>query len=223
MSWRRIASIVGALLLIAMFTSLAGGIWLETMLSAPDYLVRIAANESQVVAGVLLELANCAAVVGIGVLMFPVFKRYHEGLALAYAGFRIVEAAILAVAAIIPLVVVTLSQLYGAASAPDAASFEALGTSWMAARTQLTGLVVPVFFSLGALLFYSLLYRSKLVPRFISVWGLIAVAAVFTVNLLAAFGLTTSAQIVFVLPIILNEIFLGIWLIVRGFDSSAMA
>ena len=63
----------------------------------------------------------------------------------------------------------------------------------------------------------------KLVPRFISVWGLIAVAAVFTVNGLVAFGLSTSTHIVFVLPIALKEVFFGIWLIVRGFSAPEVA
>jgi hypothetical protein len=214
---------VGALFLIAMVTSLAGGIWLDTMLSVPDYLATLSASETQVITGVLLELINCVAVVGIGVLMYPVLKKTSEGLALGYAGLRIVEAVILVVATVSPLVLITLSQEYIAAGAPDAAFFQALGTVLVAARAQITGLLVPVFFSLGALLFYSLLYRSKLVPRFISVWGLIAVVAVFTVNVLAAFGMSTDAQIVFVLPMILNEIFLGIWLIVRGFSSVAIA
>ena len=80
-----------------------------------------------------------------------------------------------------------------------------------------------VFFSLGALVFYYLLYRSKLVPRFIPIWGFIAVALVFTWNFLAAFDISLPGAVIFVLPIILNEIFLGIWLIVKGFDPSAIA
>ena len=87
----------------------------------------------------------------------------------------------------------------------------------------MAGLIVPVFFSLGAVLFYYLLYRSRLVPRFISVWGFIAVALVLAWNLLETFGISISAGMVFGLPIILNEIILGIWLIVKGFTTSAIA
>ena len=79
--------------------------------------------------------------------------------------------------------------------------------------------MTPVFFSLAALLLYIFLYRSRLVPRFISIWGLIAVISLFTWNMVMAFGLSFSAGMVFVLPMILNEIFLGFWLIVRGFES----
>jgi hypothetical protein len=215
---KRTARIVGALFLIAMVTSLVGGVWLESILSAPDYLLTVSANETQVIIGVLLELANCAAVVGIAAMLFPILKEQSEALALGYAGIRVVEAAILSAAVISPLLLITLSQEYVAAGAPDAAYFQTLGTLVLAARAHLAGLLVPVFFSLGALLLYSLLYQSRLVPRFISVWGLIAVALLLTWNLLESFDVHISAGMVFGLPIILNEIFLGIWLIVRGFN-----
>jgi Domain of unknown function (DUF4386) len=82
----------------------------------------------------------------------------------------------------------------------------------------------PLFFSLGAMLFYTLLYRSRLLPCFISVWGFIGAALILIMNI-ANLGadLGLGVTLVFVLPIILNEIFLGIWLIVRGFNPSAAA
>lgn len=109
------------------------------------------------------------------------------------------------------------------AGASDASYFQTLGNSFIAVRGHLISQILGIFFSLGALLFYYLLYQSRLVPRFISVWGLIAVVLVFTWNFLELLGLSITAGIVFGLPIILNEIFLGIWLIVKGFDSSAFA
>jgi Domain of unknown function (DUF4386) len=219
---RGTAVIVGALFLIAMVTSLAGGIWLESILGAPDYLSAVSANKLQVLTGSLLELINCIAVVGIAVGMFPVFKKFSEALALGYVAFRVIEATVLVVAVISPLALIPLGQAYVAAGSSDASSFQAAGSLLVAVRVQLAGLLVPIFFGVGALLFYSLLYRSRLVPRFISVWGLIAVVSLLAWNLLVSFGLSISAGIVFGLPIILNEIFLGIWLIARGFNPRAV-
>jgi hypothetical protein len=217
------ARIAGVLFLTAMVTSLVGGGWLESILAAPDYLATIAANETQVIVGVLLELINCAAVVGIAVVLFPVLKRHSEALALGYVGIRVVEAVILIVAVISPLLLITLSQEYVAVGPSDASYFQTLGALFIAARAYLTGLLTSVFFGLGAVLLYYSLYQSKLVPRFISVWGFIGVASVLTWNLLEAFGMSISAGMVFGLPIILNEILLGIWLIVKGFNSSPIA
>jgi Domain of unknown function (DUF4386) len=218
---RRTAVIVGAFFLIAMVTSLAGGIWLESILGAPDLLSNVSANRVQVLTGSLLELINCLAVVGIAVAMFPIFKKHGEALALGYVAFRVIEAAVLVVAALSPLALILLSEQYLAAGSSDASSFQALGALLMAVRAQLAGLLVPIFFGVGALLFYSLLYRSRLVPRFISVWGLIAVVSLLAWNLLETFDMSISAGMVFGLPIILNEIFLGIWLIARGFNPKA--
>jgi hypothetical protein len=223
MSTKRTARIVGALFLLAMATSLFGGIWLDSMTTATDYLSALAAQETQVLLGVLLELVNCIAVVGIAAALFPLMRVQNEAVAAGYLGIRVVEAVGLSVAVISPLLLVTLSQDYVAAGASDAAYFQTAGALVMAAREQLASLLTPVFFSLGALLLYYFLYRSRLIPRFIPVWGFIAVAALFTWNLLVAFGLSVSAGMVFVLPMILNEIFLGIWLIAKGFDSPALA
>ena len=220
---RSAARIAGALFLIAMVTSLVGGIWLESILAAPDYLTSVSANETQVIVGVLLELINCAAVVGIAAVLFPILKEHSGRIARGYFGFRILEAAILSVAVISPLVLVTLSKQYVAAGAPDAPYFQTSGALVLEARGQLAGLLTPVFFSLGAVLLYYSLYQTKRVPRFISVWGLIAAVLVLAWNLLQTFGIEVSAGLLFGLPIILNEIFLGFWLIVRGFSPSAIA
>ena len=215
------ARIVGALFLIAMVTSLAGGIWLESITGATDYLVGVSAQKTQVLVGVLLELVNCVAVVGIAAALFPLMKKHSDALAAGYLGTRVVEAVILAVAAVSPLLIVTLSQEYVAAGAGDAAHFQTAGALVMAARGHLASLLTPIFFSLAALLLYYFLYRSRLVPRFIPIWGFVAVAALFTWNMLEAFGLHISAGMVFALPMILNEIFLGIWLLAKGFSAPA--
>jgi hypothetical protein len=221
-STNRTARIVGALFLTAMVTSLLGAALIESILNAPDYLMNVSAKETQVVIGVLLELIDGTAVVGIAVMMFPIFKKDNEALALGYVAFRIIEAVIIITGVISPLILIALSQEYLTAGAPVASYFQTLGASFLTARAYLVGRMLGIFFSLGALLFYYLLYRSKLVPRFISIWGFIAVALVLAWNLLEIFGIRVSVGIILGLPIILNEIFLGIWLIAKGFNSSAI-
>jgi hypothetical protein len=204
-------------------SSLIGGIWLESILTAPDFLVSVSAKETQVVMGVLLELINGIAVIGIAVMMFPLFKKQNEALALGYVAFRIIEAVIIIAAVITPLTLIALSQSYLIAGAPEASNLLTLGSSFLVVRELLVGQMIGIFFSLAALLFFYLLYQSKLVPRFISVWGLISVALVFTWNLLELFGISISAGMILALSMILNEIFLAIWLIVKGFNLSAIA
>jgi hypothetical protein len=215
---KKTAIIVGVLFLTAMVASLLGAGLIESVLNTPDFLMNAFPNKSLVVSGVLLELINGMAVVGIAVMMFPLFKKYSEALALGYVSFRIIEAVIAIAAVISPLTLIALSQEYLTAGEAAAPFLQTLGTAFIAARALLVGQLLGIFFSLGALLFYYLLYRSKLVPRFISIWGLIAVALVFSWNLLEIFGIQVSFGIILGLPIILNEIFLGIWLIFKGFN-----
>lgn len=223
MNTNKIARIVGALFLIAMVTSLVGGLWLESIITAADYLTAVSAQETQVVTGVLLELINGVAVVGIGVFMFPIFKKHDEALALGYFAARVLEGVIIIAAVVSPLALIAISQEYVAVGAADASRLEAAGTTFLAARTVLAGQLLGIFFGLAALLFFYLLYRTRLVPRFISVWGLLAAVSVLAWNLLETFGISVSFGMILALPIILNEVFLGFWLIIRGFSSPAVA
>lgn len=209
---KKTAVTVGTLFLIAMAASLVGGGLVQSVISAPEPFVAVSENETLLVLGTLLELVNAIAVVGIGVLMFAVLKRHNETQAVGYLSLRIVEAVFCSLIVVSPLSLIWLGQNQSQASA-------ALS---IAERAGISGLLVPVFFSLGALLLYSSLYQSKLLPRFIPVWGLAAAVLILTLNLLSIFGLELGVGInmVFALPIILNEIFMGIWLIARGFNPS---
>ena len=221
-STRRTATVVGVLFLTAMGASLVGGGLIGSALDVSDPLAAAHSSSAKVVAGVLLELVNCAAVVGIAVLLFPILRRRSQAVAFGYVGFRIIETALIAVAAVIPLALIELGQTYAGA---EGDSIGGLGPALLASREQLLGLGVATFFCLGATLLYSLLYRSRLVPRFISVWGLIGVVSVFALNVIQAFagGEATSATMVLAVPIITNEIFLGIWLLTRGFTEAPPA
>ncbi len=222
-SYRKTAIVVGALYLISYVGVFAGAALVEPVLSGPDILANVYPNRSQLILGVLVELVNAIAVIGIGALLFPVLKRQNEGLALGYAGVRVVEgiASVLVSVSVLPLI--DLSREYIAGGAADAASLQAAGALALAQRHWASDLLLLVFFALGALILYTLLYQSRLLPRFIPIWGFIAVAMVVAGNLLPVPGMEEGfhpAQLLF-FPIILNELFLAVWLIVKGFRSPA--
>jgi hypothetical protein len=218
---RRTAIFVGVLFLIALVAAIMGGTLIDGILGEADYLEQVSAKETQILIGVLLELINGVAVVGIAALLFPILKRQDEGLALSYVALRIVETIVIIAALVAPAVLLGLAQEYAAAPAADVPSLQVTGASWLEVRERLVGQFTGIFFGLAALLLYYLLYRSRLVPRLISVWGLVAVVLILTWNLMKLFDLDTSAGMIFGLPIILNEFFLALWLIVKGFNTSA--
>jgi hypothetical protein len=219
---KKSSRIVGILFLAAMVASLLGAGLVESILSAPDYLKEISENETQLVIGVLFELMNGVAVIGIGVLMFSILRQHNETIARGYLALRIVEAVFCSVIVISPLSLMALSQEYLKAGATEAAVFQITGALSIAERASVANLLIPIFFGLGALVLYSSLYQSKLLPRFISVWGFVAAVLAIINNILLTFTVELSMVIslIFVLPIITNEIFLGIWLIVKGFGPA---
>jgi hypothetical protein len=195
---------------------------MESILGVEDYLASVSTEKTQVVMASLLEIINCVMVVGIAALMYPLIKQNSGFLGIGYVGFRVIEASILIAAVLCPLLLVVLSQEYDFVGSGAGAYFETLGVLIKSAREYLTGLLTATFFSLGALLFYYFLYQTKIVPRFIAVWGFIAVPLMLAWNLIEAFGISLSFGIVFGLLIILNEIFLGVWLIAKGFNAEAI-
>lgn len=218
---KKTAVIVGGLFLTAMVTSLVGAGMIEPVLSDPQGLAALAENQMILVAGVLLELVNAVAVVGIATLMFPVLRKHTEVLAVGYVGIRLIEAAMQIIGDMIPLTLLDVSRGTLTAGAAELAALDATSTVWIAARGQLIGTMLGIFFSLGALLFYTALVQSRLVPRWLSVWGLVGAVLILAWNLSGIFGLELSAGLVLALPMILNEIILGIWLIVKGFEPAA--
>ncbi len=217
---RRSAAIMGVLFLIAMTASLMGGGFLETILGSPAYLTNISDHTNQIWTGVFLELINCIAVVGIATMLFPFIKMHNQQMAIGYVSFRIIEAVFLTICAIIPLSILNLNQEYLQAGTANAAWFKYAGNLMIAARADIAGLLAPIFFSLGALIFYTFLYQTKLLPRFISIWGFMGVVLILALNLLK---LDFSIGMILALPIILNEIFQGFWLIIKGFNEEAVS
>jgi len=79
--------------------------------------------------------------------------------------------------------------------------------------------VIP--FALGALMFYVLLYQSRLVPRWLSAWGLVAAALYIVPPLGSMFGLSSLG--VLMAPLFLQEMVMAVWLIAKGFNPREVA
>lgn len=224
-STRKTAIIVGVLFISATVTSSLYYVIVTPILNAPDYLVKFTENANQVIIGVLFYLIDCAAVVAIPIMLYPIFKKYNERLALGYVGTRIIESVTLIVGHMSPLSILTLSREYVQTAVTDVPQFQASGTLLLAVHdwTHLIG--VEIVFSISALILNYLLYKSKLVPRFVSVWGFIGAILLLAFGLLHMFGFSpiSAISMIFTLPIAINEMVLAIWLIAKGFNPSAIA
>jgi hypothetical protein len=210
--YRKTAVIVGLLFIIGDIAGVLSVLLTGGLLKGPDAITKIAANQNQVVLGALLVLVMGFALALIPVVLFPVFKKYNEVLALGCVVFRgALESVAYMATAGAWLLLVELSREHAATA--GAPYFQTLSTL-LAGST--TAWLTSIVFSLGSLLFYYLFYQSRLVPRWLSVWGLVGAVLYLASPLLDmlghGFGLLMA-------PLAVAEIVLAVWLIVKGLDS----
>jgi hypothetical protein len=217
-SQRKTAIIVGILFLIATVILIVGGIF-SLSIYEPDYLTTVSENKNQVILGSLLEIVAAAAVVGIPIAMFPILKKYNEGLALGYVGTRIFEGLTIFLNTIILLVLLSLSNQFVNTSTPDVSYFENTGALLLGVR-EWGSLLVDFSFPIGAVIFNYLLYKTKLTPKWIAILGLIGGALWLATTPVRMYGFSPEWMDFLATPIAFQEMILAVWLIVKGFNTS---
>ncbi len=224
-TYRRSGIVTGILFIVATAAGFPS-LFALAPVNAPDYLTGIAANEPRVIAGALLVFIMGWACAGIGISMYPVLRRHNEGLALGAAGFRIIEGVFHCIAAVLFLLLATLSRGFIAAGPAALAQFQGLGALLHEGRTWVGDVAAILSWCIGASLYYWLFFRTRLVPRWLSAWGLGGIALVVVAAVLVLFRQIASgstAQTLMSFPIAVQEMVLAVWLIVRGFNPSAGA
>ncbi len=225
-TYRKTAISVGVLFIIATVINVLGNvIFLDPVLDAPNYLVRLSANENQVIFGGLLVFFSALASASIAIWLYPVLRKHHEALALGSVAFRAMEGMLYILGVVGLLALLALSQECVKAGASNASAFQVSGTILLAIK-KWAGQLGVIAFTMGALMYYYVLYQSRLVPRWLSGWGLLAAALSLAAALLGIFGQIIPMSTVFILlqlPIGVQEMVLAVWLIARGFNPSAVA
>jgi uncharacterized protein DUF4386 len=194
-SVRRTARIVGVLFLAGFLAYGVGTLIATDIVRSADR----SGSPALFVTGAALMLLNSAFVIGIGVLMFPILRAHNQGVAAGYLGARIFEGVVLAIGVVV-LIVVT-------------------GSAAIDANTVFYN-IAEAGLAIGSLFFCALLFRTRLVPRFLAGWGFIGYACFAAGTLLVLFGVA-GAGLVGAIPGGLFEVTFGVWLIARGFASTA--
>lgn len=221
-SLRRRAAIVGVLYILGTASGICSGI-VKPYFGAPDYLIKVSGNANPVILGALFVLAMGLSLAMIPILMYPILKRQNETLAIGYVVFRgALETATYIITAFCWILSVALGRKVVQTGANDPTLFAIGG-----ALTDLgaASVITTIFFITGALMFYFLLYKSRLVPHWISVWGIVAALPYMASGLLVLFGAVGSgstAETVLILPMFVQEMVLAVWLIAKGFNANAI-
>lgn len=219
-NYRKTAIIVGVLFIIGTVSGVLSVLVTGSILEVPNYLEQIAANQNQVVAGAILVLTMGLSLAMVPVVIYPLLKKHNRVLALGSVVFRGALEGIMYIGMVVSwLLLIVLSQEYIAAGDADIAHYLTLGTL-LSKADGLMNIVLQIVFSTGGLMFYTQLFQTRLVPRWLSGWGLIASLPYLAWGFLAIFGLEFGILMV---PLALLEMVLAVWLIVKGFDKQAVA
>jgi Domain of unknown function (DUF4386) len=215
--FRTTARIVGVLYLAGMVVGIGGNVLIQSILGAPDPST-IAANSMLLALGAVLWLSTVAGDAAHGILMFPVLKPHSERAAVGYLTARIIDATFIAVMALLILVQIPVGIEYLNAGSSDTSYLQALSAVLTKANLYAYEFAM-ITVGVAGLILCSMFYRTQLVPRLLAVWGLIGYAILLLGSVLQVLGFNLNS--IQAIPGGLWELFIGVWLIVKGFSTSS--
>ncbi|MBI5031929.1 MAG: DUF4386 domain-containing protein [Chloroflexi bacterium] len=219
-TFRTTARVVGVVYLAGFVVGIGGNIMILSILGAPNHLATITANSMMLAIGAILWLLAVVGDVAHGVLMFPILKQHSERIAFGYLAARIVDAVFIAVMVLFMLIQIPLGSEYLKAASSNSSFLQSLSNVSVQA-SQYAYFIGMSALGLAGLMLNYMFFRANLVPRWIAVWGLIGYAIIFAGMVSAVMG--SGLGDVSSLPGGLWEVFVGVWLIAKGFNSSAVA
>jgi len=226
--FRKISMFVGILFIIGTGAGILSGVVTQPILTAPGYLQNIAAHETQWIVGTLLILVMGLPLAMVPVALFPILKKQNEVLAIGAIVFRgVLEAISYILMVTCFLLLLTVGKQASISSgASQLASFQDLGNLLRSASSWFE-LILAIVFSIGSIMINFLLYQMKLIPRWLSGWGLIGSILYFAAPLVSMLSpqhpaLSFDTAIGFLIgPLALQEMVFALWLLVKGFNPSA--
>jgi len=219
-STRRIAVVAGVLFVLATASSLVAATFVPALAGA-DYLSGVALHVDGMAVAALFYVVAAFASVGIAISMYPVMRRSAAGLALGSVVFRALEAAFYMVAVVCLLSLLEVGRQYATATGADRTALLAVGDTLVGIREH-ASVVAVLAFCLGAFLYYALFFQARLVPRWLSGWGIVAIVLLLIACVLALFSSNPiTGYVALALPLAVQEMVLAVWLIVVGFGPSA--
>jgi len=223
MTYSKNAKAGGILLLAAIVTGILS-VAFNVAMDDQNYLSKVASNENSLIISTLLIMLMALACAGIAISFYPVLKRYSTSLDLASVACRVAEAIAFLALTAFTFSIISISRLYVGTTGNEAASLETIGRILNITGDKFGSIIATTAFSIGAFIYYFIFFKTKLIPRWIAIWGMIAMLGYITSVIMVIFGAESFSPIVVALnlPTLGNELFLGVWLIVKGFNSKAI-
>jgi len=210
--------VIGALFLVGFLFYGVGAALVTSVTGGPDFLATISAHQTTLVIGAFLMLLNTVVDVGKGVLFFPILENHGKRSALAYLAFIVVQVVLLDIGVVGLLMIAPLGHLAvdaGQGTAPWAQPLGSLLVQW----NNMAYAIGEATLGVGGLFLCALLYRSRLVPRFLAVGGFIGYVTLMVGMVAEIFGIHIGLMLS--VPGIFFEVGLPLWLFIKGFEPEA--
>ena len=213
----------GIFFIIAFLSYGIGSGLVDSLVTVPDFLSNIYDNQTMIVVAVfLMAIVHSFVNIGLAVVMLPILEPYHKRLTYGYLSAAIMATTVLAVGTLFLLLLIPLSNEYVNAGSAAAPHFETIGILLKQGGIYAYHMGMAIW-AIGGVMFVSVLYKSKLIPRLMSVWGIIGYVILASGSVMEIFGHNDMVEIISVAPGGLFEITLSILLIAKGFSASAIA
>lgn len=228
MSYRRTEIFVALLWIITAAGAIGGAILVNPIINAPDYLSAVFPKSITITSGMFGWLINDIGIVFIGILMYPIIKKQSESMALGYLSMRMFESLLMIVGIFFAMLLIPLSREYINSGSVDVTLFQTIGSILKQAENWFLNLLQLVFLGIGGIILNSIFYRTKLVPRFISIFGFIGYALLLPAAVIGLFGILDPTPggpgSILAVPVALWEIIImPIWLFTKGFNIAGIS
>lgn len=200
----------------------AMNLWGQSV-SSPDYLSLMAAHSNEVLLFALSGMIMGLACAGIGISMYPILKPHGQTLALGVIGFRVMEGTLQVASAVSLAVLLALSQEFVKAGSPADSFFQPAAATIKTVREWMQNGFYLLPWCTGAAIYYTVFYRTRLLPRWLSAWGLLGLLLMLIAAFSGMFGLIgafSPLQMLLMFPIMLQEMVLAVWLILKGYSTT---
>jgi hypothetical protein len=184
-----------------------------------DFALQLAADPTGHMLGAFLIFVMGVSLASMPLFLYPLFRKNSEPLALGMLIFRgPLEGTFYLITALCWVAMGAIGS-HIAVGTGDAATLAAIGEVIQRSSDRL-GDLGSILFLVGAACLYAVFFRTKLIPRWLSLWGLIA-GVPYLVNSLLLFFDVPSTDLLYI-PLAIQEIVMGGWLIIAGFNREAV-
>jgi hypothetical protein len=218
---RKKSIVVGTLLILSI---VVGILSIDPVIDEMGNLKSVSINSNTILIRAFMQFILALIYASVPIILYSILKKINTSLTIGFLVFRSISAAFIFIGWLSILLLLVLSEEFVKAGSPDLSYYQTLDNLLRSCRDLINHVAMPLILSVGNLMFYSILYQSKLIPKWLSVWGLIAtMLSGIIASLLLMFGvidIITPTYVSLALPTALLEITLATWLIVKGFDTN---